>query len=607
MATIHISLGTAGQILIKPVGEIATEEWLSLQNWWSSEPAINQLSCQIAVLPSEFAYKKNWLRENWTRLGHKVELDKEVIESVQVAEGLITDFEILSKNQNRTADIEFLGSRLKRKLTSFQVLNLNNLVTMNNGANFSVPGAGKTSTTLAVWEYFRVVGKVQRLLVICPRSAFEAWEKEPGLILEQTITIHQFSEESIPPDTDLLYVNYEQLENSSRLLRITKWMDQAPTMLVIDEAHRVKGGGKSIRWKSCLELGAHAVRVDLLTGTPMPQSQEDLKNLFCLSWQGIPRHFLTNARLSSLQRGGVFVRTTKRELELPPMRIELVTVTMSPVQRDIYSALRRTFAGQFGMSDGDYGYFEKKGKAVMTLLAAATNPGLLMRSYSEESFLGFNWPPINLSGEERLYSVLQSYSSHEISEKYLWIAKFVSKAAADGRKVIIWSTFVGNLLALQRLLAPYEPALIYGGTSAEERNSELERFRKSSLCHVLLSNPQTLGEGVSLHKECHVAVYVDRSYNAGLYLQSLDRIHRLGLPPEQETTVYVLRSEGSIDVCVDKRLQAKIDRLGTYLNDEGLVEVSLPSGDSDDPPEGLLGLDDIDLNTLLDHLGNDDY
>jgi SNF2 family DNA or RNA helicase len=189
----------------------------------------------------------------------------------------------------------------------------------------------------------------------------------------------------------------------------------------------------------------------------------------------------------------------------------------------------------------------------------------------------------------------------------LWIAKFVSKAAADGRKVIIWSTFVGNLLALQRLLAPYEPALIYGGTSAEERNSELERFRKSSLCHVLLSNPQTLGEGVSLHKECHVAVYVDRSYNAGLYLQSLDRIHRLGLPPEQETTVYVLRSEGSIDVCVDKRLQAKIDRLGTYLNDEGLVEVSLPSGDSDDPPEGLLGLDDLDLNTLLDHLRNDDY
>ena len=605
MATIRISLGAKGQILIEPAGEIDAEEWYALQNWWSSEPSTIEQQAPISVLASEFAYKKNWLRENWTRLGHKVELDKEVLVVTQAAEGLIADFERLATKPDRASDVDTTTLRLKRELTAFQISNLKSLVTMNNGANFSVPGAGKTSTTLAVWEFLRATGKVQRLMVICPRSAFEAWEKEPNLILDRPVQIHQFTEESIPPETDLLYVNYEQLESSSRLLRITKWMDQSPTMLAIDEAHRVKGGGKSIRWRACLELGAHAVRIDLLTGTPRPQSQEDLKNLFSLSWQGIPRHYFTNARLSSLQRGGIFVRTTKQELELPPMRIESVFVPMSPVQREIYSALRRTFAGQFGMGDGDYGYFEKKGKAVMTLLAAATNPGLLMRSYSEESFLGFNWPPINLSGEERLVSVLQSYSSHEISEKYLWVTKFVAKAANEGRKILIWSTFVGNLLALQRLLAPYEPALIYGGTDIDDRKSELERFRRSASCHVLLSNPQTLGEGVSLHKECHEAIYLDRSYNAGLYLQSLDRIHRLGLAPDQETTVYVLQSEGSIDVRVDKRLEAKIDRLGTYLNDTGLVEVSLPSGDLDDPPEGLLGLDEFDLNDLLDHLRND--
>lgn len=606
MATIRITIDQDDRIQIEPVGLIAAEDWATVQNWWTSTPATNGPPNPISILPSEFSYKKIWLRENWTRLGHKVEIGKDVIESVQVAEGLIADFERLATSKDRGEAIDTGSLRLKRKLTPFQVLNLKNLVTMNHGANFSVPGAGKTSTTLAVWEYFRDLGAIQRLLVICPRSAFEAWEKEPLLILEHTIKVHQFSEDSIPHDTDLLYVNYEQLENSARLLRIVKWMDQSPTMLVIDEAHRVKGGAKSIRWKACLELGTHAVRVDLLTGTPMPQSQEDLKNLFSLSWQGIPRHYFTNARLSSLQRGGIFVRTTKRELELPPMRIEPISVPMSPVQHEIYSALRRTFAGQFGMNEGDYGYFEKKGKAVMTLLAAATNPGLLMRAYSDESFLGFNWPPVNLTGDERLVSVLQTYSAHEISEKYLWITKFIAKAASEGRKVLIWSTFVGNLLALQRLLAPYEPALIYGATPIEERSIELERFRKSEKCHVLLSNPQTLGEGISLHKDCHEAIYVDRSYNAGLYLQSLDRIHRLGLAPDQETVVYVLQSEGSIDLRVGKRLEAKIDRLGTYLNDAGLVEVSLPSGDSDDPPESLLGLDDLDLNDLLDHLRNDD-
>jgi SNF2 family DNA or RNA helicase len=605
MATIRISVGQEGRILIEPVGEISTEEWLSLSHWWASDSTNNLSPGQISVSPSEFAYKKFWLRENWTRLGNNVDLAKEVIASVKAAEGLINDFGRLSTNQDRSVDLNSLNTRLKRELTPFQICNVNNLVTMNNGANFSVPGAGKTSTTLAVWEYFRASGKIQRLLVICPRSAFEAWEKEPELVLQQSVNIHQFSEESIPPNTELLYVNYEQLENKSRLLRLTKWMDSMPTMLALDEAHRVKGGGKSIRWKACADLCAHAVRVDLLTGTPMPQSQEDLKNLFELSWQGIPRHYFTNEKLSNLKRGGVFVRTTKKELELPPMKIELISVRMSPLQNDIYSALRRTFAGQFGISDGDYGYFEKKGKAVMSLLAAATNPGLLMRSYSEEAYLGFNWPPINLSGDERLISVLNKYSSHEISEKYLWIVKFVSKAASEGRKILIWSTFIGNLLALKKLLEPFEPAVIYGGTNIDERKLELERFRHSPSCTVLLSNPQTLGEGVSLHKECHEAIYVDRNYNAGLYLQSLDRIHRLGLTADQKTTIYLLQSEGSIDVRVGKRLEAKIDRLGAYLNDTGLVEVSLPTGEPDDLPDSLIGLDDLDLNDLLDHLRND--
>lgn len=605
MATLRISSGQKGQIIIEPVGEINPEDWVSVRNWWLSDSFTVSDPEQIAVSPSEFAYKKNWLRENWTRLGHTVELEKDVIASVQVAESLVADFDKLSNAQHPVAEIDLSGVNLKRKLTPVQVLNLKNLIAMKNGANFSVPGAGKTATALAVWEYFWVTGKAERLLVVCPRSAFEAWEEEPGLILERDIKVHQFSDDPIPPDADLLYVNYEQLENRSRVQRISNWMDRTSTMLVIDEAHRIKGGDKSIRWQACLNLGTHAVRVDLLTGTPMPQSQEDLKNLFSLSWQGIPRHYFTNTRLSTLRRGGVFVRTTKRELELPPMQIKRVSVPMSPVQRDIYSALRRTFAGQFAMGDGDYGYFEKKGKAVMTLLAAATNPGLLMRADSEEAFLGFSWPPINLSGEERLVSVLHAYSSHEISEKYLWVVRFVAKAAAENRKVLVWSTFVGNLLALQRLLAPHNPALIYGGTPANERKSELDRFRNSSSCAVLLSNPQTLGEGVSLHRECHEAVYIDRSYNAGLYLQSLDRIHRLGLPPDQETIAYVLESEGSIDLRINKRLEVKIDRLGRYLNDEGLVEVSLPSGDPDDLPDENLGLDDLDLNDLLDHLRND--
>lgn len=601
MATIRIDIDKDEKILIEPIGEIAPEDWASVVSWWtlSSNPSTTKI---IQIPPADFSQRKHWLRENWTRLGHEVVVEDGVVKAVKHTENLTSEFMRLAGQNDRGLELDLTHLNLKRSLTEFQSKNVRALVTMPNGANFSVPGAGKTSTTLAVWEYFRKNNSITKLLVVCPRSAFEAWKEEPELLLSSHIVINQFSDDPIPAGTDLLYVNYEQLENQERLNRLLKWAKQEPTMLVIDEAHRIKGGAASVRWRSCLELSNLAVRVDLLTGTPMPQSQDDLRNLFGLSWQGIPRLFFTDRRLSELKRGGVFVRTTKKELELPPMRIEAVELPMSPIQSEVYAALRRSYIGKFGISDSDQNYFGQRGKAVMTLLAAATNPGLLMGVAHEDAYLGLLWPPQELSGSERLLGVLGKYASHEIPAKYEWVSRFVAKAKQEGRKVIVWSTFVGNLLALNRLLEPFEPALIYGGTPSEERASELKRFRNSKSCSVLLSNPQTLGEGVSLHNECHDAIYVDRSYNAGLYLQSLDRIHRLGLPPNQETNVYILQSASSLDVRIARRLEVKIDRLGTYLNDNGLIEVSLPSGDDEDPPEGMLGLDNIDLNDLFEHL-----
>jgi SNF2 family DNA or RNA helicase len=288
------------------------------------------------------------------------------------------------------------------------------------------------------------------------------------------------------------------------------------------------------------------------------------------------------------------------------MKITSIQLPMSRVQGDVYAALKHSFVGQFEVSHTDSSYFSRRGKAVMTLIAAATNPGLLMRTVKEDAYLGLTWPPKMLSGQERLMSVLEEYASHEIPEKYQWVARYVAKASKEGRKVLIWSTFIANLLALKRLLEPYDPAIIYGISSQEERKAELIKFRSSKSCAVLLSNPQTLGEGVSLHKECHEAIYIDRSYNAGLYLQSLDRIHRLGLPNSQETNIFILECEASIDQRISRRLEDKIQRLGFYLNDEGLAEVSLPGLDDEILPDGMSGLDEIDLNDIYKHLtGND--
>ena len=603
MATICLLVNKDEQVLIEPVGDIALEEWSLVTRWWASVGGVIESEYSISIAPGIFAQHKHWLRDGWTRFNHFVEQPgPEIVSLLSHTESYINKFISLSQQEGANEQLDLSHLRIKRRLTNFQLNNLQALLRMPNGANFSVPGAGKTSTTLAVWEYFRKLKTISRLLVICPKSAFEAWKQEPLDVLKDHIFSAQFSEEPIPAEAELLYVNYEQLENRQRLNRLLSWVKQKPTMLVVDEAHRIKGGGSSIRWRACLELANVAKRVDLLTGTPMPQSPEDLKNLFGISWQKIPRPFLTDERLKSLRRGGVFVRTTKSELVLPPMRIETQKIEMSAVQSEIYSALRRSYVGQFGLTTGDQSYFGNKGKAVMSLLACATNPGLLMSAKNEDAYLGLQWPPLELAGSERLLDILEKYSTHEMPPKYEWISRFVSKAAVEGRKVLVWSTFIGNLLALQRVLEPFNPALVYGGTSPEQRAIELAKFRTSRTCSVLLSNPQTLGEGISLHNECHETVYVDRSYNAGLYLQSLDRIHRLGLAKDQVTTAFILESEGTIDKRVANRLKLKIAKLGEYLNDDGLSLASLPNGDGDDPPESLLGIDNLDLNDLFEHL-----
>ena len=114
MAVIRISLENDSRVLIEPVGDISAEDWLSVKSWWSPDSPNTTHPVAISVLPSEFAFKKNWLRENWTRLGHKVELDKGVITSVQAAEALVADFERLATSNSRGEEIDPQSLRLKR-------------------------------------------------------------------------------------------------------------------------------------------------------------------------------------------------------------------------------------------------------------------------------------------------------------------------------------------------------------------------------------------------------------------------------------------------------------------------------------------------------------
>jgi SNF2 family DNA or RNA helicase len=249
---------------------------------------------------------------------------------------------------------------------------------------------------------------------------------------------------------------------------------------------------------------------------------------------------------------------------------------------------------------------------MMYLLEAATNPMLLRAGSDNGDMQLFLHPPIELAGDEPLLEMLETYNRYETPWKYQRVKEIVKQAAKSGEKVLIWSSFVRNLKALSRHLTEFNPAVVHGGVpSLEEsvaremitRERELDRFRYDAKCSVLLANPAACGEGVSLHHWCHHAIYLDRSFNAGQFLQSQDRIHRLGLAKDVTTKFTLLTSAGTIDETVDGRLVEKVKAMSQLMGDAGLVKLALPDPDGSTVEGTEPALED-DLMSVFSHLKN---
>lgn len=455
----------------------------------------------------------------------------------------------------------------KSSLTDFQWADLGRMATMRHGANFSVPGAGKTRVALAFFSYLRQNGYVDRAMVVAPKSAHESWLRETAECF-RTTTIALYKGGELP-DADILVINYERLPAAQ--VALSKVLLHGEYLLILDEAHRMKRGPSGVYGAACLSLGPLASVRLVLSGTPAPNGLSDLKSIYEFVWPGRgSRLFGTGAadwdKVSDSVKP-LFTRTTKAQLGLPPIDIKVRPLELPPLHREIYDALLGQFSGSVTASER----IDDLGRVVVYLLMAATSPALLAVGSSRYEALQFRVPPYEPPRTGLLRSLLAEVPRYEMSPKLLEAVRIARLNASMGRKTLIWSTFIRNLSTLQHLMPELDPQVIVGNTSDEEREEGLDRFRNNSSTFVLLSNPATLGEGVSLHHECHDAVYVDRDFAAGRFLQSVDRIHRLGLPPDQTTRVTILEARGTIDELVTARLGSKLQWMSDALDDSALA------------------------------------
>ncbi|MGI5455184.1 DEAD/DEAH box helicase [Streptomyces sp. CA-249302] len=490
--------------------------------------------------------------------------------------------------------LNLLGDTWKEDLNTFQRRDIAKLLSLGHGANFSVPGAGKTRVALAVYAAQRAEGAASRLLVVCPKSAYESWRYETAVCFNYPLRTHVL-DGSLDEWAEVLIVNYERLDRSLPLL--ANWLKSAPSMLILDEAHRMKLGARGTYGAACMALGPLAERRLILTGTPAPNGSKDLENLMGFVWPGHGQRTVTRAvaggdlAYASTVLRPLFTRTTKQELGLPPMTLRMRYVDMPDLHAEIYSSLVGGITNGTARED-----LSALGKTALRLLMAATSPALLVEGATKYEPLAYQLPPLDPPAGSSLYSLMQNLPDYELSPKYKEALAIVAENAAQGRKTLVWTTFVRSLTTLAQMLEKYSPAVVYGGTP--DREEQLRRFREDPSCMVLVSNPATLGEGISLHHVCHDAVYVDRDFMAGRYLQSLDRIHRLGLAPETETRVTVIAARGTVDEVVEVSMDRKLEFMGKILDDPTVQQLA----DLEEEPSVAAGLAPGDIEALLRHI-----
>jgi SNF2 family DNA or RNA helicase len=215
----------------------------------------------------------------------------------------------------------------------------------------------------------------------------------------------------------------------------------------------------------------------------------------------------------------------------------------------------------------------RKAKMVR-LLQAASNPTLLCQ-YSQE----FEIPPLTTDGTS-LVELIEKYSQFEVPRKFEVALELAKKLLAEGKKVLLWTTFIHNILMLEKSLSGINYYTIHGAIPKDDnedldnRERRIHEFKTIDKPSLLIANPAACAESISLQEVCHDAIYLDRSFNCGQFIQSMDRIDRISITPKQ-ANYHILIAKDTIDETIDNRLIEKHSTMIRVLEDE------IPIGDFD--------------------------
>jgi len=415
-------------------------------------------------------------------------------------------------------------------------------------------GLGKTIQTIALILKRREEQQPLPSLIVCKASLIDNWKNEVTKFATNSITVHiqrgSFNEriwdEEEMSDFDVILCSYEQLLVTPALYKSIAW-----DLVILDEAARITNPDAQIT-NLVKELKRNSGIA--ITGTPFQNNIISIWSLmdFCIpGFLGGQFDFSENYRndfesAEQLEKliSPIMLRRLTKEVakDLPKLRVETVTLTMSEKESEIYENQKEILCRDDQLSL----------PAIMPLRQICTHHQLV----NDDS--------------NHLMPMNDCY-------KYKYLIDLVESIFSNEEKLIIFTSFKEMIdILIQDLSLRYQELYINkidGRTPQEERQGIIDDFNKFEKHGALILNPKAAGEGLNIQAANNI-IHYNPEWNPSIEDQANARAHRIGQNKRVLVTKLVYR--GSIEEYMLEKQDYKRTMSDLAIKgDDGTAEIKI--------------------------------
>lgn len=163
--------------------------------------------------------------------------------------------------------------------------------------------------------------------------------------------------------------------------------------------------------------------------------------------------------------------------------------------------------------------------------------------------------------------LIEPYRQYAIARKLPKIAQLV-KDIAESEKVLVGLHHRSSIHSLAGMLSDYNPLMITGETSIQDRHIAVNAFQTDPSHKVMVCSMTAAGVGLTL-TAARTVVIGEYLWTPALIHQFIDRVHRIG--QKNSVNVYYATLHDSIDDEMFKKLLTKEKVINKIYNEQGLL------------------------------------